>query len=1211
MTDPTEVTESNDTAQPDAPAVPQPQGLTDRLRRAARRVPTRSRTKPAAPDPDLADESPDPTGDTTETGTTTKARAKADKAKADTAEADTAAPPTEATPSRAQRVRGRLASHVARIEAPPRLRWALVLVVVWHGGLLLNGSFHDTYDAWIHIFLGDHYERDWFSTWDQRWYTGFTTVSYPPGGHMAIAAVSKVTGSLPTAFIVVQLFALLNLTVGVYRFSKIWVSQQAAANAALLLVASSAISETVHLFGQLPTTFSLGFLLNALPFVYRWVFEGRPADLVAGVTCTAATTAGHHVTTLFGSIFFLGPILVWGLLEHSRRPREDEPGVGEPAITPRLLIPLVARRLRRILAPTVRIAIIGPMLLAALVVVVLPYWYWSATDPIVQIAIPHGSRANFLEDRNLGLIFWLIPWGMFLIAIPYALLRATLDGKWPLAASIGLATLLGTGGTTPLPKLLLGPAFDVLTLDRFTFWAAIMILPMAGQMAVSIEKGSIARWIRETGGRKLLASVQVGLVVGLLAFALFAGTLSKFRPFQPDTINTDPIVAFIEKDQHERWRFLTLGFGDQMAWLSAQTTATQVDGNYHSVRRLPELTTTSIERLEGAKYRGIDGLGSLQQFLEVPEKYHLKFIFSNDQFYDPLLYFNGWQRLGPLENGIVVWERADIPPLPAQLPIREVPNYQRIMWGVIPPTMLLLGIFHIVWWAIGRPGISPTHDPVRSTRRLLFGPLRLIDRILGAVAGRLPAVEGERGPRMTQRGLDWAQAHLRRTPTRARRNLRRAVLLGGLGLLAFRTLTATAEPPAEPTATVEAYYDHLDFRRWGDAYALLDPATRPDFELWRTQLSVDGGVLASYAKLDSIEVETLSLDPLSQPTDAAPGTDAPATDPPEQPAPGPREAVVHADIRYLTAIDWYPVEFTHDLVERDGRWYLRADEPDLVVPPDQLVRRPDIEYLIQGRRRVTSANTELTDVQDRPELWISHANLVVDDGLPVIVGEVLNLDVDPADLTITGVLKDENDDIVLRYNATQQIMHRILPRESTPFRIEFQEVAAGTDLDFDPLAFTPAEFDPTTMVTAEVYAKAVVTSDGLDRGTAINNAGIDEVDGEVVLTGELRNDGTQESTIPMLLVSFLDADGEVVWVENYYVDTAVRSQRSRDFAVTLPIEQIRALESADIEVKPFQNGIVTTDDPLPSPPPVITDLPPNMPFESVRIDVSSFSGSQS
>ena len=73
--------------------------------------------------------------------------------------------------------------------------------------------------------------------------------------------------------------------------------------------------------------------------------------------------------------------------------------------------------------------------------------------------------------------------------------------------------------------------------------------------------------------------------------------------------------------------FLTLGFGDQMAWLSANTTALTIDGNYHSARRVPELTSRAVERLENSKYKGSEGIGTLQQFLTYPEQYHLEIYF--------------------------------------------------------------------------------------------------------------------------------------------------------------------------------------------------------------------------------------------------------------------------------------------------------------------------------------------------------------------------------------------------------------------------------------------------------------------------------------------------------------------------------------------------------------------------------------------------------
>jgi hypothetical protein len=83
---------------------------------------------------------------------------------------------------------------------------------------------------------------------------------------------------------------------------------------------------------------------------------------------------------------------------------------------------------------------------------------------------------------------------------------------------------------------------------------------------------------------------------------------------------------------------------------------------------------------------------SLQQFLTVPEKYNLKYVLSNDKFYDPILYFCGWHRLTLLENGIMVWEKLNIPPLSKILPAEDVPVYQS---GIIPLLTVVAFVLNI------------------------------------------------------------------------------------------------------------------------------------------------------------------------------------------------------------------------------------------------------------------------------------------------------------------------------------------------------------------------------------------------------------------------------------------------------------------------------------------------------------------------------------
>lgn len=1059
----------------------------------------------------------------------------------------------------------------------PQLPTALIaslLITLGYHGALLPYTFRRTYDAFVHIFFADHYSRAWFDHWEYRWYTGFTMTSYPPGSHQTVALWSKLIG-LEYAFALVQLMAMLIVVVGVYRFSKVWVSPEAAGYASLLAAFASSLTETVHVFGQLPTTFSLGFLLNALPLIHRWLNDGRWPWLLLAWAVNAATTAGHHVTTLFGAVFFVAPIMALAIWQALKQPLADEPADIDLRVSRQTWRPVAALYVRRALPIIVRCAIYGVGLIAILVAVVLPYWLWSASDPISQVPIPHASRDSFLQNRAAGLVFWVIPYGVGLVTLPYAIYKGLTTKAWPMTLSILLLFLLGTGGTTPIPKLLLGGAFDILTLDRFTFWATILLLPLQGEFVRSLRFGRFGRLLREQFGRTTWVASQTVLLVAFVTFSVFVANLTQLRTFQPQPIDMQPIVAFLDKDQHWRWRYLTLGFGDQMAWLATQTHATSVDGNYHSARRLPELTTTPVERLEGAKFRGLPGLGSLQQFLAVPEKYNLKYIFSNDQFYDPLLFFSGWHQVGRLENGIMVWEREDIPPLPEVLPRREIPLWQRAMWGIVPPAALVLGIA-----ALTLVFVRPPRRP--ATRQLTFPPT--LDAWLSRHAQ--PPVTVVVTARQTRSWRRFQSIKLPAPPANWVRQARTGLLLVTLLVTVAGLSNLIRQRQRSPESVLIAYYDALDFRRFDEAYALLDEAERPTFEQYLIDLSVSGGLVASYAKLDALAVEVLAASAET------------------------RTMAVTVD--YVTSLNAYRVVETHDMVWRNRRWQLSVPAVDVVVPPDQFFRQGEVNYVAQGRRRVTTETTAFADVQDRPELEILSARMVSVDGRQSVVGELINADADPADITVTAYLLDEAGDTITWYNAQQVAVHKIRPKEITPFRIDFEGVA-GAALDAYEPEFRPNAYTPVTGVEAtkrvDVYAKAVVTGRDLFRGVGVQSLKVVPEDGVLHLQGELINSGTTEAILPHLLLTYFDEAGDVLWVQDYYLPESIRPQRTLDFRVA--IDSAAAIRGERVTVNGFTNLLtngVLADVPDAAERPTFLLLPPDVGFHALTVTVHAFTG---
>jgi hypothetical protein len=1036
-----------------------------------------------------------------------------------------------------------------RRRVSPLLFLALGSALTFHGGLLLSGSFTKTYDAYVHLFFADHYQRGWFSTWEPRWYTGFTTVSYPPGAHQALAAVGKVVG-LKAAFPIVQLAAILNTTLGIYRYSRIWVQERPAVYAAIAFVFSTCIAETVHVFGQLPTTIAIGFLLNAAPFVQRWILYGGLRWLIPAVICTAACTAGHHVTTLFGSVFIVGPVIAMSLIERFRTPAEGEEYEGPVRLTSRNMKAYGARALRRALPATIRAGIYGFGMIMSLILVVLPYWLYSARDPIAQIPIPHGSRENFLVDLNAGLAFWLIPWGFLLLALPYVFVRSLLDGHWPLTASIALAAFLGTGGTTPFPRMLLGGAFEVLTLDRFTFWAVILTFPYAGRLVESLIHGRVARVLVNNLGSIVALAMRVALVLAYLAAALLAANFAQFRRMQPDAIDPAPIVEFMDKDQHAHWRYLMLGFGDQMAWVSAQMEAFTVDGNYHSARRLPELVTTPVERLEGAKFRGVPGIGSLQQFLAVPSKYNLKFVFSNDQFYDPLLAFSGWQRLDTLINGVTVWQHEDVAPLPGPPTVKEVPMWQRIMWGTLPPAAILGAIAALAYELVVRPLRRKKADK-RIRRRFRIPGTRAIDRHLAAIAAPLkPEAKPPRLHVLRMRAKRTG-AHVVRPVARWRRTFQAISLLlaiAGIGAIVARPKVAPVAAPSDPVVT---FYDAMDFRRFREAYDQMDPETRPSMDLFLLQRSVTDGLVASYGKVSSITTEVIS-----QQGD---------------------QATVQATILFETSLAYYTRVKYHDVVRRSGQWYLEPEQGDVSIPPEQFVVRSDLDYLAQGRRRVTTSGTAYDDVLDRPKLRVLNARLVDWDGQLSVVGEIRNDDVQPADTSVTAQLVGADGEPVATWDASIVAKHQVMPGEVVPFRIDFEDVAGALEVDegtavFAPGAREPMRLDPDDVTGLDVYAKGVGTSGGLDRWLALEGLRITrDEEGAWWVEGRIRNDGMAEATVPHLLFTYRSEDGSVEWVTDEFLETAIRPQRTQSFRVQLMERE--SVTGRPVPAQFFGNGL--------------------------------------
>jgi hypothetical protein len=556
----------------------------------------------------------------------------------------------------------------------------VLMALAIHGPLLLMQLPANSFDTNFHIFFASHYAHHWFDPWNQKWFAGFSQTTYPPLTHQWIALLSNVVG-LKMGYMLVQLIAVLLLPVGVFRFARIWVDDRAASYAALGSIFLGALAFLVYQAGQLATVASAALYLNALPYFYEWMIQSSGRSLLKGVVIGWTAAAAHHVTLLFGVVLFAAPVLWLACLD-----ARDERAKGA------------------VKGVVARAAVFGIVVALGVGVVLLPYWMAIIQHPIHQIPIPHDSRANFLLNSITGLNYFVIPYGALILALPFIVIRGCSSRRLrPLLLGFWLTFIFGLGGTTPLPRWLLGRAYDILTFERFTLWATLMAMPIVGLLAAELLD-------------RFRTKAVVGLAlaaVGTLGLALAWLTVNPYRP--AGTTNVEPVIAFLNRDGHDAYRYITLGFGSDLAKVSTYANAGSVDGDYNSARLLPEMTHYGSAQLTNSKFYGSAGMASLRAMLEHANRYGLKYIFVHDSYYEPLLTFAGFRKIETFDNGaITAWSKDDVPPA-HKIDSDAIPApWEGLLWGTLPIGVSFLAIFLALFLPVSHRVMVRVEVPVRA-----------------------------------------------------------------------------------------------------------------------------------------------------------------------------------------------------------------------------------------------------------------------------------------------------------------------------------------------------------------------------------------------------------------------------------------------------------------------------------------------------------------
>ena len=553
---------------------------------------------------------------------------------------------------------------------------AIVLIALaLHGPLLFMQVPRYSADASTHMFFAQHYAWNWFSPWNEKWFGGFSQTTAPPLAHQWIGLVSRFV-DITTAYMIVQLVAIMLLPVGVFRFARNWVGDRSATLAAIATSLLGTLALVVYQAGQLPTVLATALLLNAVAYLYDWSRSAKFSAIIKGVLLFAATAATDHITFFIGSLLFGMPT---ALLAGRDRAAEGSAIGGRAAAWSRAAV----------------FAGIGAGLA---LIALLPFWIHFFGERFHQLAVPNGSRDNFLFDGRSALTFWVFPMGALIAVLPFVFRHGAGESRLrPLFIAFFVALVIGLGGTTPVAHAF-GPAFELLTFDRFTFWATLLMLPIVGVFA---ERLIARRGERAVAGLCIAMALTFGVEMAWLS--LTQNTLSVAK--------TDQVISFLGRDQHDKYRYLTLGFGSNFATVSMNSNANTIDGNYGSGKLLPELEPFGGMRLDSARQYGANGMEALRAVLKHANQYGLKYVFVRDRYYEPLLAFAGWRQIESYDNGnITLWSKEDVPAARWSEPSAQVPIWQRTLWGTLPIGISLLTILTLFFWRDRRDPVAVSTD---------------------------------------------------------------------------------------------------------------------------------------------------------------------------------------------------------------------------------------------------------------------------------------------------------------------------------------------------------------------------------------------------------------------------------------------------------------------------------------------------------------------
>lgn len=345
-----------------------------------------------------------------------------------------------------------------------------------------------------------------------------------------------------------------------------------------------------------------------------------------------------------------------------------------------------------------------------------------------------------------------------------------------------------------------------------------------------------------------------------------------------------------------------------------------------------------------------------------------------------------------------------------------------------------------------------------------------------------------------------------------------------VGVASGSALPGLTHAADTPERAVNDLLDNVRRSDYGAAYASLENRGSFKQDLFVRDLAGANGSLRTFSSLQNWDIH-----PLHASRDAA------------------QERVT---LHWSTPVG--SIEDARDLqvVRQGSMWKVVWPVPHFPEVPTQVI---PVNYLRWDL--VTSASGgEWGQGQnlDAPHVRIVSMNAIAYRDGTVVMGEAVNEDTVPAFVNVNATLVGKNGKALDEENSFDKILHVLLPKQVTPYRIDFPSV------------------DLSDVQNVRMNIKATLVPASADPVIGVMNQRMStDALGRTVLQGDLLNQGGSTVNVPHVIATFYDNSGKVIWVADGYVERALLPDTPEDFSIAVPAPLAAKVQNYHVVVNQF------------------------------------------